>query len=318
MSATHLSPDALVGMLRDTLLKDKGYQLTTLGAFVRDFLAWLELSARSEETLRSYEHSFARLCTYVGDKHPDHVTTEDLQRVLQGYNTRSRRVRYVPIRMFFEWCRVNDIITKDPCDRLPKIRQPEREHVEIFTDTEIEAITLIPTELRDRVLVRILLETGIRNAETRGLQLGDADLAQRRLIVRRGKGGKPRVVPFQKSLAEQIAELAILEGIDANSYLWYTTTKNRHASSTQRDNPLSGTAFHMWWKRILEDCGVRYRSAHVCRHTFATRWLRDGERIETLSRALGHASIATTSDTYAHLDVADIKDAIDRLTQVRA
>ena len=51
---------------------------------------------------------------------------------------------------------------------------------------------------------------------------------------------------------------------------------------------------------------VRYRNPRRARHTFATRWLKRGGRMETLSEAMGHASIATTVDLYGHLDLADV------------
>ncbi len=51
---------------------------------------------------------------------------------------------------------------------------------------------------------------------------------------------------------------------------------------------------------------MRYRNPHVARHTFATRWLKNGGPMLTLSKAMGHASIATTVDQYGHLDLSDV------------
>ena len=58
--------------------------------------------------------------------------------------------------------------------------------------------------------------------------------------------------------------------------------------------------------RVIEEASVKYRNPHCARHTFATHWLKRGGRIETLSKAMGHASIATTIDLYAHLDLSDL------------
>jgi integrase/recombinase XerD len=73
-----------------------------------------------------------------------------------------------------------------------------------------------------------------------------------------------------------------------------------------RDRPIGEGTFHRWWERSLETAGVRYRNPHVARHTFATRWLKAGAPILTLSKAMGHASIATTVDLYGHLDLSDV------------
>jgi integrase len=70
--------------------------------------------------------------------------------------------------------------------------------------------------------------------------------------------------------------------------------------------PLGDGSFDRWWGRSLAEAGVRYRNPHTTRHTFATRWLRRGGRLETLSRAMGHASIRTTFDLYGHLDTSDV------------
>ena len=76
--------------------------------------------------------------------------------------------------------------------------------------------------------------------------------------------------------------------------------------SISRDTPAGEGTFHRWWERSLAAAGVSYRNPHVSRHTFATRWLQRGGRMETLSKAMGHASIATTVDLYGHLDVEDL------------
>jgi integrase len=76
--------------------------------------------------------------------------------------------------------------------------------------------------------------------------------------------------------------------------------------AVRRSKPIGEGTFHRWWARCLEAASVRYRNPHVARHTFATRWLKRGGRMETLSKAMGHASIATTVDLYGHLDLSDI------------
>ena len=60
-----------------------------------------------------------------------------------------------------------------------------------------------------------------------------------------------------------------------------------------------------WWKRCREEAGVRKRNPHMTRHTFATRYLRAGGRLETLSMVMGHSSVKTTFDLYGHLDTTD-------------
>src|SRR5439155_1657281 len=76
--------------------------------------------------------------------------------------------------------------------------------------------------------------------------------------------------------------------------------------------PFGQTSFTRWWGNCLDLAGVRRnakpreRNPHIARHTFATEWLRRGGRLEVLSGELGHESIKTTFDLYAHLDTRDV------------
>src|SRR5699024_994345 len=62
-------------------------------------------------------------------------------------------------------------------------------------------------------------------------------------------------------------------------------------------------------RRLRRRVGVDF-DAHWCRHTAATRWLRDGVSIEVVSHLLGHASVTTTQTVYGHLSVADARVAL--------
>ena len=153
----------------------------------------------------------------------------------------------------------------------------------------------------------VLFDAGLRKAEARHLRAGRCLLEERQLVVVGGKGGKDRVIPMGERLTGALADLFLTEGIEADHFPWYSRRGNQqgwHAIS--RVKPIGEGTFHRWWERCLDAAGVRYRNPHVARHTFATRWLRRGGRMETLSKAMGHASIATTVDLYGHLDLSDV------------
>jgi hypothetical protein len=126
----------------------------------------------------------------------------------------------------------------------------------------------------------------------------------RPLGVPRGKGGKDRQVPATEQIARKLSELAILDGLKPADHLWYTRPGGGRVIS--RDRPIGDGSFDRWWARCLQDAGVPYRNPHLTRHTFATRFLRDRGRLETLQLILGHESIQTTSDLYGHLDMRDV------------
>ena len=51
---------------------------------------------------------------------------------------------------------------------------------------------------------------------------------------------------------------------------------------------------------------------HSLRHLFATTALKNGTRLDVISKVLGHRSTAITSDIYVHTDMADMQEAVDR------
>jgi site-specific recombinase XerD len=70
---------------------------------------------------------------------------------------------------------------------------------------------------------------------------------------------------------------------------------------------------HTWWQDTTRTAGVRYLKLHTTRHTFATRLIQQGVGMEAVARLLGHESVRTTVDTYVHLVVEDLRNAIGML-----
>ena len=76
---------------------------------------------------------------------------------------------------------------------------------------------------------------------------------------------------------------------------------------------------HAWSYQAAYDLVLRRRARtgiafdpHRCRHSAATRWLRDGVPIEVVSMLLGHSSVAVTSSVYGHLTAEDARAALEK------
>ena len=68
---------------------------------------------------------------------------------------------------------------------------------------------------------------------------------------------------------------------------------------------------HQLIGRIAARTGIAF-TAHMLRHTHATELIRSGVPIEVVARLLTHRSSTTTSQTYIHLDAADVREALTR------
>jgi integrase len=291
-------------------LRDKSYQQTRLGRDVVDFLAWLELGGTAARTLDQYERDLSRGALMFPAKAIDEISDGDAIQIAKHFKPAERKARVAAWRSFFKWARQSRRVTVNPFDALPQMRKQPRRVYDIFTDPEIAALTSLP--VIDGALMQILIDCGPRKGDARSLQLKHyrpeptLDEPYGALVFREGKGGNDRTAPATQAVAQKLNELVLVEGLGQNDYLWYSTPANGVTRKIRRTSLVGEGTFARWWRRCLDDAGVRYRNPHMTRHTFATRWLRRRGRLETLSVVMGHASIKTTFDLYGHLDRRDV------------
>ncbi len=134
----------------------------------------------------------------------------------------------------------------------------------------------------DLALVLLGAHAGLRVSEMLALRCIDVETGRRELLVRKGKGGKPRTVQMSGTLAAALADLAIADrdrgGVRAGYVLPY------------------GSAYSAW-RRLNLVCaraGVEPRGVHSLRHAAGTRVVQETQSLEEAARHLGHASIETT------------------------
>lgn len=144
------------------------------------------------------------------------------------------------------------------------------------------------------MLVDLALYSGLRVGEIRDLCHRDIRLSPKDsyLIVRKGKGGKRRVVYIDQGLSDHLREY-----ID-----WKKKSKGESVEDESplfpRNNglPSPTITFMKSFKRCLEDAGLRGDlSIHSCRHTYATFLLHDTGNLRYVQRQLGHTNIGMTS-----------------------
>jgi site-specific recombinase XerD len=150
-----------------------------------------------------------------------------------------------------------------------------------------------PLALRNRALVELVYSAGLRSSEAVGLDLGDVDFEQELVHVRRGKGGKDRVIPLGEEAADWVARYlrdarpALARG--ANDALFLSATGRRLDTSTLR--------------RLVPH-------PHRLRHAFATHLLEGGADLRTIQELLGHSSLSTTQ-IYSHVDARRLRKVYD-------
>lgn len=162
--------------------------------------------------------------------------------------------------------------------------------------------------LRDYGLIYLLLNTGLRLGEAHALDVDDVQVTARtgRVVVRAGKGDRPRSVPLSAKVRPTAAELVRARRtmpFDVPAAFVNYTTRNRLAvSSIDRVIRLVG-----------EKAGLdQPLSAHTFRHTFGTRLVRAGVDIVTVAEVMGHSNLETTRQ-YTRPSEADVAAAMEHL-----
>lgn len=150
------------------------------------------------------------------------------------------------------------------------------------------------TGRRDRAIILLLVDTGLRASEVCDLKISDFDRRAGRITVRHGKGDKARnVYPGQaarNALWRYLQERGAARRADVGDATLYP---NEPLFATNTNGHLSRVNLLHTIKRIAERAGLPHANLHRFRHTFAINFLRNGGNVYALQDLLGHADLDT-------------------------
>ncbi len=162
----------------------------------------------------------------------------------------------------------------------------------------VEAPTAKPSRspgvraLRDAALLEVLYGCGLRVSEAVGLDVGDLERVE--LRVRRGKGGKDRVVPIgDKARLALDAYLARRMELRPDGAALFVNARGKR---------LTTRSVRRFIDRHALTSGAPRTHPHALRHSFATHLLGSGADLRSIQQLLGHSSLKTTA-RYAHTDI---------------
>ncbi|AJC86269.1 integrase/recombinase [Campylobacter sp. RM16704] len=157
--------------------------------------------------------------------------------------------------------------------------------------------------IRNRLIIKIIIFTGIRVSEAINIKLKDISEENDLYIIRiRGKGNKYRVVMIKKELIEHLLKDVRVNYLSHDGLLFV----NRNGKT------LTQAYVSRIVEQILFKAGIRKQKngAHMLRHTFATLLYKKQKDLVLVQEALGHASL-NTSRIYTHFDNEKLKLAAE-------
>jgi len=191
------------------------------------------------------------------------------------------------VKFFFGWAKDEEYLSKNPAVRLDMPR-PRYRQIEPYSNQEVKALLDTCEQdqgrclgIRNKAIISLFVDTGLRLSELAGIKLSDLDPNLRQLRVM-GKGAKMRVVPMngeaRKALKRYLTQVRQAGGNE----LW----------QTDDGRPLSRYSIKIMLGRLKERAGVvSGGGAHRFRHYFATHCLDNGMDLNTVRLLLGHATI---------------------------
>ncbi len=281
---------------------------------VKEYLSYLECELnRSDRTVGSYAedlYSFERYFRSLDDGLTWENIDGDIARgwlesmVDQGNSPATVARRLSALKGFYKFALSRGMVDEDPVHGL---KGPKRDKLLPQFLKESEMDRLLDSELwqddfagkRDRLILMILYETGVRLSELIGLNDEAVDLLGCKMKVT-GKGNKQRVVPFGEELKRALSEYQKLRDevvVRKNNALLVSDSGSR--MHPERIRKLVG-------ENLSRVCSLKKKSPHVLRHTFATAMLNHGADIESLKQLLGHSRL-TTTEIYTHTTFEQLK-----------
>jgi integrase/recombinase XerD len=212
------------------------------------------------------------------------------------------------IRSFFRFLFLDELLAHDPAARLEPPRVPPRLPGEVYSKKEtqllLSACASCKTALLSRAVVETLYCTGVRRSELLSLDLSDVDHRQRTLLVRAGKGEKPRLLPIAPTCYEALVR-----------YLDYGRSELERAPTpalflSTRGERLSKDSLARLLHELGDLAGLSKRvTPHGFRRSCATGLLNNGTNLKVIQAILGHTSLDTTS-VYLCLSAEDIRSEV--------
>jgi integrase/recombinase XerD len=298
-------------------------------AFFTDRL--LRQRQASPHTVAGYRDTFRLLLRFAKErlgKAPSKLSLTDLDARFvgdfldhlekgRGNGARSRNTRLAAIHSFFHYVALQEPAYAEQCRRILAIpsKRYERRLIEYLTAEEIDALLAAPDRAtwigrRDRALLLVAIQTGLRVSELISLRRDDIVLGTGAHVRCDGKGRKERCTPLRQDVVVVLAEW--LRECPAEP--------TAAAFPSSRGGPLSRDAVERLVARHQRSAERRCPSLkrkrvtpHVLRHTAAMQLLQHGIDRSVIALWLGHESVETT-EMYLHADLRQKEEALAKVT----
>lgn len=281
-----------------------------------EFIHQLKARGYADNTITSYRMNIGHFKRYLIDlnitdlKEVTHQTIIDYQAkvMTEPIAMESKALKIRAVKRLFEYLTDTHRLLINPCEGIIETSRRNRSIQPVLTIEEMKQLLDQPnlslkTGIRDRAVMEVFYSTGIRVNELLSLEVYHADLKEKVLYIRKGKGRKQRVVPLGKGALTYLKEY--LHKIRPHHVR--KRPKERALFLNHSGYPLSGGAISAFLRSYRISSGINKPvSPHTFRRTCATHLLQQGADIRYIQELLGHKRL-TTTQKYTKVMPADVK-----------
>ncbi len=269
-----------------------------IDTFISKLQERIKLREFSEQTKKSYCYHVKDFLLFL-DKSRLNLNEEGIKSYLLSLNlsNNSVRLKIMAIKFFFLE------VLKSPINNFD-IPNPKKHRIlpKILSKEDIKEIINLNTNLKHRLIIKILYSSGLRLQELIDLKRNCIDFDRNLIFVKSGKGNKDRFTLLSQELKSDLLKYYSNYNFETD-YVFEGRNKKYSKKSVQKILEYSGKKIG---KRI---------TPHMLRHSFATHLLESGVDIRYIQKLLGHSDIKTT-EIYTHVsnkNLQNIKSPLDSL-----
>ncbi len=321
----------------------------TLGEAIGDFMAGVKAQGTSPRTYRYYSDVLTKtFLPWCVERRIQELERLD-QRALDEFSAylldrpdkplaKSSAASYLrAVRTFVRWVGENGLSSADI--RVRNVKVP-RQVVDALSPAEISALEAAADTERDRLIIRVLANTGIRLSELLGLRVDDIRSEGARWYLRiegrsyggGAKGDRGRLVPLTPpELGRRLRRFAT-KGRRPEAYSDRLFLLLRRSRKTGTYEPLAESGVQQMLLTVAERAGIwspadrttgqsesgKRVHPHLFRHSFVTNALKRGVNPVIVQQIAGHRDLSMIATVYAHVNAMDGYDALMRSLTVES
>ena len=289
----------------------------TFSKIVDGYLLAAHARRLSPHTIRDYLTTFQKFMRFLKDDPPiETITVKHVEEFLANQPVSKKTVLnyHIGLSALWTWAVNEDLVNEHIIHKVKRVK-PEKKAIKPYSEDDIrnmlnslnqtllysrpgkrESFHKLSDADRNRAIIYMLLDTGVRASELINLHIHEVDLRNRRIYVL-GKGSKERAIPFSSRTGQVIWKYLAQRKKESQGEFLFVTREGR---------PLTRSRLLRIIKSIGNRAAVYKSTVHRFRHTFAINYLRNGGDAFSLQMMLGHSTMEMVK-TYLALAQADLE-----------